>query len=57
MIENGCVNGKGATKKLATDLVFKAFESKPDEVERAIVEVGLRGKVPKIVGGYLSVLN
>jgi len=37
MIENGCVNGKGATKKLATDLVFKAFESNPDEVERAIV--------------------
>lgn len=51
------MNGKGATKKLATDLVYKAFETRPEEVERTFIETGFKGKVPKVVGGYLALLN
>ena len=55
-IEGGFINGKPNTKKLTIEIVDQIYELKPDMLEMLIL-VGFKNKVPKIIAGYISVLN
>lgn len=56
VIENGCTNGKGTSKKVASELVDYMYEKKPQACEAAIL-AGLKGKTIKTVTGYIAILN
>lgn len=55
-IENGYINGKPNTKKLTVEITDLMYEKAPDAVEMTIM-VGLKGKVPKTLAGYIAMLN
>lgn len=56
VIENGFVNGKGNSKKIALDIVDLMYESKAECTEMTIL-VGLKGKTAKNIAGYLTIIN
>lgn len=55
-IQNGFINGKPNTKKLTIEIVDEIYDNKPDIVEMLIL-LGLKNKVPKVIAGYISVIN
>lgn len=54
-IQNGFINGKTNSKKLALEIIDKMYEEKTQMVELTIL-TGLKNKTPKIIAGYLSII-
>ena len=55
-IENGYINGKPNTKRLTIEIIDLMYDAAPDSIEMTLL-VGLKGKTPKNLAGYMATIS